>query len=305
MKVLMISGDRHVLEAGSPAAKRLELQRAHVERLDVFVWPQVHSVREIWKAARANTYDVVTTQDPFWRGLLAWRIARSFGAKLNVQVHADLSDLSLPRHAMAQVVLRHADTVRVVSEKLKEQVWRMGVRVPIRVLPMFIDVAPFARLARLAHEQPTVLWIGRFEKEKNPFAAIEIVRLVRKAGIHARLVMLGEGSLKLALGEVARDVPVGFPGWKDPASYLQTADVVVSTSKTESFGASIIESLAAGVPVVAPDIGIAKEAGAIVVPREDLAEAVIEVLKHPPAAELKLSLPSAEEWAGKWKETLI
>src|SRR5512146_2217280 len=91
MKVLMISGDKRILEEGSAVRARFLLQKRQVEALDVFVWPQVHSARAIWRAARRNRYDVVTAQDPFWRGLLAWKIARLTGAKLNLQVHADFA----------------------------------------------------------------------------------------------------------------------------------------------------------------------------------------------------------------------
>jgi hypothetical protein len=39
MKVLMISGDKKVLDPGAAAGKRLQLQRASVDTLDVLVWP--------------------------------------------------------------------------------------------------------------------------------------------------------------------------------------------------------------------------------------------------------------------------
>ena len=86
----MISGDKNIFTHGSEARARFELQRAQVEQLDAFVWPQsrrsgrlpdrfasgIHSFFEIMRAAQGNRYDVITAQDPFWRGLLAWRIAR-------------------------------------------------------------------------------------------------------------------------------------------------------------------------------------------------------------------------------------
>jgi hypothetical protein len=57
-------------------------------------------------------------------------------------------------------------------------------------------------------------------------------------------------------------------------------DVVLGTlaSPGESWGASIVEALAE-VPGVAPDVGIAKEAGAIVVTRQDLAGTLCDVAK--------------------------
>lgn len=305
MKVLMISGDRHLLEQGSEAYARIELQRSQVERLDVFVWPQLHSRRKISCAAHKNVYDVITAQDPFWRGLLAWRVARITMAKLNLQVHTDLSAQPFLRRMLAYFLLRRADSVRVVSEKIKKQVQAVSGKVLVHVLPIYVDVTRFRNLAREPHQQKTILWVGRFESEKDPLQAIHVLEEVRAGGIDAKLIMLGTGSLASAVRREAGELPAGFPGWQDPKQYLQIADIVLCTSKHESYGASILEALAASVPVVAPDVGIAKEAGAIVVPRSDLGNAVIRVLNSGQRGELKMRVPNAEEWAKRWRETLV
>lgn len=83
------------------------------------------------------------------------------------------------------------------------------------------------------------------------------------------------------------------------------ADVVVCTSKHESWGASIVEALAAGVPVVAPDVGVAREAGAILADRTELSQKVIEVLQKPVHGKLTLELRGPEAWAHAWKESLV
>jgi glycosyltransferase involved in cell wall biosynthesis len=86
---------------------------------------------------------------------------------------------------------------------------------------------------------------------------------------------------------------------------LAEADVVISTSNHESYGASIVEALAAGVPVVSPEYGIAKEAGAITVEKSRIGEAVVRVLSENQRGNLKLKIFSAGEWAEAWRETLI
>jgi len=304
MNVLMISGDTRLLEAGSEAQARLALQRAHVDRLDVFVWPQVHTCRAVLYAARRTHYDVVTAQDPFWRGLLAWRVARRAQARLNIQVHADLSGQSFCRRTLARFVLVRATSVRVVSEKLREQVKMLGTTARVSVLPIYVDVSQFQNVAPKPHPQKTILWIGRFELEKDPQYAIQILREVRATGIDAKMVMLGTGRLESAVKRLAKTLPVAFPGWQDPKSYLQTADVVLCTSKNESWGVSIIEALAAGCPVVAPDVGVAREAGAVVVPRNELSQAVIRILRSGERGQLKIHVLNAPEWARQWRETL-
>lgn len=304
MNVLMITGDKR-FDQGHP---RFELQKSAVDELVVMYWGR----GEMFPRIPSGVWDVVTVQDPFWRGLFAWHVARRLGARFNVQVHTDWRSVSLLQRIVAETVLRHADTVRVVSNTLKEQLQRFGVKKPITVLPIFVDIERFTKIER--HPEPgLILWLGRFEDEKDPLLALEVLRKVRATGLHAKLVMLGKGSLEQMLHAAAKNLPVEFPGWRDPAAYLAVADVVLCTSRFESWGASIIEALAAGVPVVAPDVGVAREAGAIVVPlghsptgeaREQLAEAVAEALHSGARGVLTLQLPSAPEWAQQWRESL-
>ena len=295
MKVLSITGDRRF----GPGNERYELQKSAVGELTVIYWGRGSFAPRFSK----RQFDVVTVQDPFWRGLFAQRAARRLGARFNVQVHADLSGQSFAKRTVARFVLRRADSIRVVSEKIKQQVEHIGAHAPIHVLPIFVDLSRFQSVIRKAHEGKNILWVGRFEEEKNPFGAIEVFKEVLKSVPDIKLTMLGKGSLEHALKQHT-EVPVEFPGWKDPIPYLQETDVVVCTSWHESFGASIIEALAAGVPVVTPDVGVAREAGAIVVSRTELASSVVRVVEEGIQGHLALHMPTAEEWAKQWQQTL-
>lgn len=300
MRVLIITGDRRF----GPGHERYELQRGAVERLEVVHWGRESLVPRLPQ----GPFDVVTAQDPFYRGLFGWYAARRLGARLNVQVHADLSAQRAMKRAVARFVLRHADSVRVVSPRVKEQVLRLAPGAAVTVLPVFVGLERFRGLVPQPHSQKTILWTGRFENEKDPLRAVGVLAAVRAAGADAKLVMLGAGSLEPQLRELVSRLNleeyVEFPGWQDPAQYVPLADVVLSTSKAESWGASIVEALAAGVPVVAPNVGIAKEAGAVVASRDQLAAAVVGVLRAGTRGQLKLPMLTKEQWAAAWVRSL-
>lgn len=297
MKVLMITGDKKM----RPGHLRFDLQARAVERLAVVYWGR----GSVWPGLPGGLFDVVTVQDPFVRGLFAWSVARRLGAKLNVQVHTDLSAQPLLKHLLAQIVLHHADSVRVVSEKIKQQVENMGVKEKISVLPVFVDAEEFRSITQRPHTDKVILWLGRFEDEKDPIGGITVFTEVLERMPEAKLVLLGKGSLEDTLRAQARGLRVDFPGWQDPKPYLATSDVVLCTSRHESFGASIVEALAAGVPVVAPEVGMAREAGAIVVSREKMAATIVEVLRNGQRGSLRLRLPNKEEWAHLWRNSLV
>jgi glycosyltransferase involved in cell wall biosynthesis len=295
-RVLMITGDKSF----KPGHERYELQRSAVELLEVVYWGR----GSLWPKLPAGKFDVVTTQDPFVRGLFGWWVAKRKGAKLNVQVHTDLSVYGGVKHVLMQIVLRHADSLRVVSNKIKQQVERIGVRAKITVLPVFVDISKFQQVVQQPHTGKNILWIGRFEAEKDPLLAVEVFKKVLKAEPSAKLIMLGRGSLQGLLMQAASNLPVEFPGWQDPSVFLATADVVLCTSVHESWGASIVEALAAGVPVVAPDVGIAKEAGATIVPRDELHTGVLGVLATGQKPQLQIQLLDKESWVKMWAASL-
>ena len=232
MKVLVITGDRN-FKLGNP---RFDLQRSHIDELVSIFWGKGSLLPRMPK----NNFDIVTVQDPFWRGFFAWFCARRLRARFNVQVHTDLSAQSFFRRILAQFILRRADSIRVVSEKIKNQVEAFGVRAPIHILHIFIDLPKFRNIIRHLHTRPRILWLGRFEKEKDPLAAISVLEKVRETGIDAELVMLGEGTMTQEVAKHASHKPIMDilrPGWSDVITYLGTAHVVLCTSLYEGWGA--------------------------------------------------------------------
>ena len=298
LKVLVITGDR-LFKKGHI---RFDIQASAVKKMSVLYW----GPDALWPRIPKGSYDVISTQDPFFRGFLGWLLSGYFNAKLNVQVHADIAVQNAFRKRLARFVLSRADSIRVVSDKLKEQVGHYQRRTAIvTVLPVYVNIDRFKNSKRNASGNPRILWVGRFEEEKDPFLAVTVFKQVRVKIPSASLVMIGTGTLERQLKIKTKNLPVEFPGWRDPLPFLEEAHVVLSTSQSESWGASIVEALAAGVSVVAPDVGIAKEAGATVVERKHLADAVTSVLNSKVPGELKIPILSKEAWISTWLHSLV
>jgi glycosyltransferase involved in cell wall biosynthesis len=308
MKVLMITGDKKF----GPGNERYELQKSAVEDLAVVYWGR----GSLWLTLPAGDFDVVTAQDPFWRGLFGWWAAKQLHAKFNVQVHTDLAAYSGIKHILPKIVLRHADSIRVVSNKIKSQVEKIGVTAKISVLPVYInpDEVLAASPSALRQEYPQfkkiVLVSSRLEPEKNVVAAIEAqFWVIHDELFPSGLFIAGEGSqrkmLEAKTKELGIDNKVIFLGHrKDMFSLYKSADVLVVPSLYEGYGASIVEALATGVPVVSADVGIAKEAGAIVVERKDFVNTIVSVLDKGVRGHLQLPVLNRTEWIQTWIQTL-
>ncbi|HEY4487906.1 MAG TPA: glycosyltransferase, partial [Candidatus Paceibacterota bacterium] len=190
---------------------------------------------------RERGIEVVSAQDPFEHGLIAWKAVLGTNARLHIQLHTDpfardfanvghpMSYINFVRLLIMSFVLRRAARIRVVSARLaREMRERYHPRAPITILPIYTDLARFRSVVR-AREQGSLLWIGRFEKEKNPMLALAALAAVRSIGIDAHLTLLGAGRLELPLRlrakELGVDTHVTFPGFVDPLPYLAKAEL--------------------------------------------------------------------------------
>jgi glycosyltransferase involved in cell wall biosynthesis len=259
----MISGDKRMLVPGTEAHERYLLQKKQVKELAVVIWSprRPFAAFSVLGKALSRRYDVVTAQDPLWRGLLGLVAARLGGARLQVQLHGNLGYVRGISRAALKIVLRHADAIRAVSDIIKTQAEALGARAFVDVLPVFIDADAVraAPMADIKKEFPqfgkTVLFVGRLEAEKNCAEAIRVFAQVAGEFPGAGLIIAGEGSQRPVLEALSRDLglqgKVVFAGYRtDILSLYKAVDCLLVTSLHESWGAAIVEALYAGCAVV-------------------------------------------------------
>jgi len=129
----------------------------------------------------------------------------------------------------------------------------------VSVVPLGVDIedfAPAAVDAQLRAEAgaapgtPLLIYVGRLDLEKRAQTVVDAFALL-PPGLGARLVLIGAGPL--------RDAFASLPGVHAPgfvhdrallARWLASADLYVSGMADETFGISVIEAQAAGLPVV-------------------------------------------------------
>jgi len=223
-----------------------------------------------------------------------------------VQVHTDFLSPEYAKHSLlnrlrvliAGFVLRRATRARVVSERLQIGLtMRLNLIGSITILPIFADLdgVRAARensvlAARFSQFETKLLVVSRLEPEKNVALAIRAFQEASPLG--SCLIIVGNGSQRKALQGLAEDLGVSkrvfFEGEQDAALYYPLADLVLVPSKYEGYGLVIIETLAAGKPVLSTDVGVAREAGAIVADPEHFVAALVDWFKNGPrAASLK------------------
>ncbi len=152
------------------------------------------------------------------------------------------------------------------------------------------DIAPATLPGVGTHTVGIVANFDRPVKRVDLF--IDAAKRVLDAGENVRFVLIGDGHLRPQLvrraeklGISARVHFLGAVG--DPASYIATLSVGVLCSDSEGLSNAILEYMAAGVPVVASNVGgnpelIQEGVTGLLVPRADseaLAEAIVRLLR--------------------------
>lgn len=168
----------------------------------------------------------------------------------------------------------------------------------------FPPVDPAARAAaraalELGNEEFAILMVAAMRPEKAHESLLRAVSRLRSEGREVRALLAGDGERRGRLEALADSLGIAgnirFLGVRrDVARLLHAADVVVLPSRgvVETLPLSVIESMAAGVPVVASTVGSIPEVvadgrtGFLVPPADDVALAarLAYILDHPGVA---------------------
>jgi glycosyltransferase involved in cell wall biosynthesis len=262
-------------------------------------------------------FDLVSTEDPMLCGLAGYFLRARFGLPLSVQIAGDMIDnpywlrerrVNPTLNTLGRWLVRAADSVRVVSERERAKMVRLGVR-PERVsnLGWIADFGRFDEIDEQAARslradllgpggKELLLFVGRLVLQKDIPTLIRAMATVAASRPDARLVIAGDGPerplaerLVEQLGIRDRVRFLGVVPYPNVPLHFAAADLFLLPSRYEGNARVLAEAGAAGTPSVTTDVSgaddtvVEGETGAIVpVERPDLfAERVISLLGDP------------------------
>ena len=159
------------------------------------------------------------------------------------------------------LLYRRFDAVYAVSENGGAAKLRAYGIPDVEVVPLGVELGEFGpnrrdpnlrRKLGLADDQPLLIYAGRLDGEKKPDLVAQAFQRLPQA-LGARLALIGEGPLRAEIAAL-KDPRIIMPGYvrdrAELARWLASADIYVSGMADETFGISIIEAQASGLPVV-------------------------------------------------------
>jgi glycosyltransferase involved in cell wall biosynthesis len=111
----------------------------------------------------------------------------------------------------------------------------------------------------LPNDARVLIGVGRLTEQKDPLMFVEIAGRVAAATKGLKAIWLGDGHMRAEVEAAVRraglEQVVELPGWQpDMRPWFAAADLLLSTSKYESFGYMVAEALAMERPAVASAI---------------------------------------------------
>lgn len=318
---------------------------------NVFVYPANYRYKfsylwNVYKIAKSiikeRGISAITCQDPYESGLAGWILAKIFKIHLQLQVHTDVfspyfwkeSASNKIRVLLAKFLLPRANAVRTVSERIKSSFKSevLKLKAAPTVLPVFVDVKKIQSIkvkTDLHEKYPDFDYIifmaSRLTREKNIGMAIRAMQKISGNYPKTLLLIVGDGPelgrLKIEREKFKVNNNVRFEYWTDDLiSYYKTAELFLLTSNYEGYGRTVIEAMAAGLPVTMTDVGLAREIlvddldGKIISVGDDqaLVKAVLEIISDKRksvkfkenALKLLEKFPSKKDYLKSYKKAL-
>jgi glycosyltransferase involved in cell wall biosynthesis len=225
---------------------------------------------------------------------------------------------------MRRLALSGSETTVVLPsrnlERIALSIWSLSPN-RVRCIPNGVNCAVFTAPSREIKSEHSPIVIGTvasLRREKN------IARLIRAFAAIAttsrpgavELVIVGDGAERSGLEKLASELNVAdkisFVGQSDhPETWLQTMDIFALSSDTEQMPISLLEAMAAALPVVATAVGdvskIVSEpnGGFIVAPRDDAFQDALARLVDNRLAQLAIGRSNEKKARERYDECVM
>lgn len=231
------------------------------------------------------------------------KLREKIGGKLVNQINNDYISPDSPK---ASAIKEASSLIITCSDFLNRQTSKVACQAntPIVTVHNGIDIKRFAEakpidraVLGMSKDDFIVFFSGRLTKEKGILELIQAIKQIKTIP-HLKLIIAGasfygkDSPQTPYIQELQREaetikeqvVFTGFVDYSDMPSYLKIADVAVVPSLWEEpFGLTVLEAMAAGLPLVATRCGGIPEVCegvALLIERENICQNIVQAITH-------------------------
>jgi len=301
-----------------PDPERTRLDKAsYAARLTLSCWARLRETRpdlvHIHFCSRVD----------FWKHAICLGVSRGYGAKTVFHLHGGafgdfLNEMTPWQVSFTKRVFRTADRVIALSNSWRQFLLQLMPLERIRVLSNPIDCERLAPgLRETDPDRPTLLLLGRLGKGKGHYDVLKALPLVIEKYPNVVVQFAGGDDehgatkdLKRFANHLGLNRHIEFLGpvsFEPKVELLRTASIMILPSYAENMPLSILEAMAARVPVVSTRVGAIPEildegeVGLLIDPGDwkGLAQSIIHLLDNPSLAE-SLGTLGSEKARATW-----
>ncbi len=298
------------LKESGPIASELRRRGIRVHALRGRGWWDVRVLYRLFRLIRAENPHIIHAF-LFWAHMAALVVGRLLHVPVLVSSYRDAPLWTGSVRRMAdRVTARWAQAVTCCSDAVRELAVTQlgGDPARYRTIHNGVDAGQFTSCESPARAElglreklPVVGTVCRLDEPKKGLSTLleAMADMSASTGSDScQLLIVGDGPARSGLHALSRKLGIApwvrFAGERhDVARVLSLMDVFVLPSRHEGFGIAILEAMAAGLPVVAtnvggiPEIVVDGETGLLVPPGDApaLANAIRYLLTHPAQAE--------------------
>lgn len=251
------------------------------------------------------------------------KLREKIGGKLVNQINNDYISPDSPK---ASAIKEASSLIITCSDFLNRQTSKVACQAntPIVTVHNGIDIKRFAEakpidraVLGMSKDDFIVFFSGRLTKEKGILELIQAIKQIKTIP-HLKLIIAGasfygkDSPQTPYIQELQREaetikeqvVFTGFVDYSDMPSYLKVADVAVVPSLWEEpFGLTVLEAMAAGLPLVATRCGGIPEVCegvSLLIERENICQNIVQAITHlyenPDEARLMANKAAERSW---------
>ncbi len=221
--------------------------------------------------------DVIHIHTPFGAGWMGIRSSKKLKIPL-IGTHHTFYDYYL-KHARAEydwakkfswkytvAFYNHCDLILSPTQSLAETLIEKGLQKPVDIIQNSIDTVLFRPGSDISQEKlksqfgiqgKSLVYMGRVSYEKNIGQVVKAFALMLKKTPKLKLMIIGDGPERKKLEKLAQALKIenniiftGFLHGEDLVKALQANDIFLTASKSENMPLSVLEAMAAGLPII-------------------------------------------------------
>ena len=271
-----------------------------IDNLEIYLVPNIFKIFS-FIIKLGKKHDLIVAQNPFVAGFLSIIAGFIIKKPVIISVHGHEFTVRKRQSFLKKFVCSRATKIRAISNKVhdtivswgipSEKITIIGDRVDCNHFNLNIDGNEIRK--KLGIQNKMIISVASLIEIKGFGTLLEAAKLVRESIADVKFVIVGTGHLKSKLIEKTKELGisdivnfVGFIPYSEMPKYYAASDLFVHPTYVEGLGRVVLEAQAAGIPVVATNVGgipeaVSDSSAILVEPRDPkaLGDAILKVLK--------------------------